>query len=74
MDELRNAAKWLSVAGVGMSVMLVCLFLTPEEIAVFFVAAAFYFCAMVALAGETWKLKKKVDEMKKNKKSNGDDV
>ena len=46
MDELRNAAKWLSVAGVGMSLMLVCLFLTPEEIAVFFVAAAFYFCAM----------------------------
>lgn len=74
MNELRNVAKWLSVAGLGMSLMLVCLFLTPEEIAVFFVAAAFYFCAMVALAGETWKLKKKVDEMKKNNKSNSDDV
>lgn len=73
MDELRNAAKWLSVAGVGMSVMLVCLFLTPEEIAVFFVAA-FYFCAMVALAGEAWKLKKKVAKMKKDIESNSDDV
>lgn len=74
MDELRNAAKWLSVAGVGMSLMLVCLFLTPEEIAVFFVAAAFYFCAMAALSGEAWKLKKKAAEIKKNIKSNGDDV
>lgn len=74
MNELRNVAKWLSVAGLGMSLMLVCLSLTSEEIAVFFVAAAFYFCAMAALAGEAWKLKKKVAEMKKNIESNGDDV
>lgn len=74
MDELRNVAKWLSVAGLSMSVMLVCLFLTSEEIAVFFVAAGFYFCAMAALAGEAWKLKKKVAKMKKDIESNGDDV
>lgn len=78
MDELRNAAKWLSVAMLSMSVMLVCFFLTSHEtpmlIIVFFVAAAVYFCAMAALAGEAWKLKKKVAEMKKNIESNGDDV
>lgn len=78
MDELRNAAKWLSVAMLSMSVMLACFFLTSHEtpmlIIVFFVAAAVYFCAMAALAGEAWKLKKKVAEMKKNIESNGDDV
>lgn len=79
MDELlHNVAKWSSVAVLSMLVMLVCFFLTSHEtpmlIIVFFIADAVYFYAMVALAGEAWKLKKMVAEMKKNIESNGDDV
>lgn len=77
MDELRNVAKWLSVAMLSMSVMLVCFFLTSHEtpmlILIFFVAAAVYFYTMAALAGEAWKLRKKATEIKKNIKSNGND-
>lgn len=43
-------------------------------IIVFFIAAAVYFYATAALAGEAWKLKKMVAEMKKSIESNGDDV